>query len=270
MKLIIFGDVVGKLGREGVKRMLPLWQEKLSPDVVIANVENIAHGKGIGVSQLDELKLAGVNIFTGGNHSFTGKNAAQILNDETVPIVRPANAAEGLPGRGVLIYSLSSGKTESETDDKLLVINLIGQVGMRQNYDSPFHEIDRILEKFGNETPYKIVDWHAEATSEKEVMGWYLDGKVSAVVGTHTHVPTADARVLPKGTGYISDIGMVGPHDSIIGVEIEPAFKRFKEQLPSPMEVAEEGPIEVNAVFLELDGAGRTLKIEHLRQVVSS
>jgi len=243
MKLLIFGDVVGKLGREGVKRMLPIWREKFSTDVVVANIENIAHGKGIGRKQIEELKDAGVNIFTGGNHSIEGKDAARILDDETIPILRPANLSHALPGRGLLVYDVTQS-------DKLLVINLIGQVHMRQSYDSPFHAIDKMLEKHGDETPYKIVDWHADATSEKIVMGWYLDGKVSAVLGTHTHVPTADAKILPNGTAHISDIGMVGPHDSIIGVEIEPAFLRFKDQIHAPMEVVETGPIEVNAVFL--------------------
>ena len=275
--------------------MLPKWREKFSPDVVIANIENIAHGKGIGISQVNELRPptgGGVDIFTGGNHSVEGKDAGKILDDETIPILRPANMSPNVPGRGVLVYTLGSHfpprsrltlkGSDASHDSKnarqevsLLVINLIGQVNMRHNYDSPFHAIDKILAEWGDKTSYKILDWHADATSEKEVMGWYLDGKVSAVFGTHTHVPTADAKILPKGTAYISDIGMVGPHHSIIGVEVEPAFKRFRDQIQSPMEVVESGPIEVNAIYLELENKlaarsefRRAVDIRHLREII--
>lgn len=263
MKLLIFGDVVGKLGRAGVKLTLPKWREKFAPDVVIANVENIAHGKGIGVSQIKELRDAGVDIFTGGNHSIEGKDAGKILSDETIPILRPANMSPNLPGRGAILFDVK------QKSAKLLVINLIGQVHMRQNFDSPFHEIDKILAEYENKTPYKIIDWHAEATSEKVVMGHYLDGRVSAVFGTHTHVPTADAKILPHGTAYISDIGMVGPLNSIIGVEVEPAFKRFRDQIHAPMDVVEAGPIEVNAILVDLGDNGLAVDIRHLREIVS-
>lgn len=272
MKLLIFGDVVGKLGRAGVKHMLPIWREKFSPDVVIANAENILHGKGIGPSQLQELRDAGVDVFTGGNHSVEGKDVEKILNDENYPITRPANMRADLPGRGALLYS-------NETKNvKLLVINLIGQVFMHQEYSSPFGAIDKILAEHENKTPYKILDWHADATSEKSVMGWYLDGKVSAVLGTHTHVPTADAKILPKGTAYISDIGMVGAYNSIIGVEIEPSIERFTKQIKNTKSPVDAGPIEVNAIYLELsDGApaytkvsaGKAVDIRHLREIVT-
>src|SRR3989344_970381 len=235
MKLLIYGDVVGKLGRAGVKATLPLWKKEFSPDVVIANVENIAHGKGIGQKQILELRDAGVEIFTGGNHSVEGKDASKILADETMPITRPANMSSALPGRGMLMYQ------KAGLEKPLLVINLIGQVSMKQAYDSPFHAVDHILETEKEKTPYVIVDWHAEATSEKVVMGWYLDGNVSLVFGTHTHVPTADAKILPQGTAHISDIGMVGPHHSIIGVAIEPSLPRFRDQKIVPLDVVEKG-----------------------------
>ena len=196
MTLLIFGDVFGKLGREGVKRILPKWREKFSPDVVTANVENIAHGKGIGIKQISELRDAGVDIFTGGNHSLEGKDFAQVLDDETLPLLRPANIPDA-PGRGALLGNVKPQNT------KLLVINLIGRVFMKQEYGNPFRTVDNILEEHENITPFKILDWHADATSEKTVMGWYLDGKVSAVFGTHSHVPTADAKILPQGTAYI-------------------------------------------------------------------
>src|SRR3989338_1302295 len=334
MKLLIYGDVVGKLGREGVKHTLSFWREKYSPDVVIANVENIMHGKGIGPAQIRELRDAGVNIFTGGNHSVEGKDVEKILNDETIAITRPANMREDLPGRGAVLYQIRNQKSdspagragirnegrvslESETaeskaeflqvfprprrggtrlsnspageyagleksaaETKLLVINLIGQVFMHQEYASPFIAIDKILEEYKGKTPFIILDWHADATSEKTIMGRYLDGKVSAVFGTHTHVPTADAKILPKGTAYISDIGMVGPYESIIGVEIEPSIERFVKNIKTPKNPVETGPIEVNAILLELsDGiskpasakatAGKAVDIRHLREIVT-
>ncbi|KKQ46600.1 hypothetical protein A3B05_00310 [Candidatus Giovannonibacteria bacterium RIFCSPLOWO2_01_FULL_43_160] len=275
MKLLIFGDVFGKLGRAGVKTILPKWREKFSPDVVIANIENIAHGKGIGIKQINELREAGVNIFTGGNHSLEGKDFEKVLNDETVPVLRPANIPNA-PGRGAEIFQVKQ--------NKLLVINLIGQVFMKQQYDSPFDAVDKILKEYGRATLFKILDWHADATSEKTVMGWYLDGKVSLVYGTHSHVPTADAKILPNGTAYISDIGMTGPLNSVIGVEIEPSFLRFsakggsafggKNNVKTKINPVESGPIEINAIFVEISEkppeAGKAVDIRHLREIVST
>ena len=241
--------------------MLPKWREKFSPDVVIANVENIAHGKGIGIKQILELKDVGMDIFTGGNHSLEGKNFAEVLNDETLPILRPANMPDA-PGRGVLVWDVKP------KNKKLLVINLIGRVFMKQEYGNPFRTVDNILEEYKNITPFKILDWHADATSEKTVMGWYLDGNVSAVFGTHSHVPTADAKILPRGTAYISDVGMTGPLNSIIGVEIEPAFSRFRDGQKTSLNPVESGPIEINAIFLELNEAGQAVDIKHLREIL--
>lgn len=250
--------------------MLPVWREKFSPDVVIANIENVAHGKGIGIKQIDELKEASVNIFTGGNHSLKGKDFEKVLNDETIPILRPANipaspaGGPNAPGRGALIYEVKT------TGEKLLVINLIGQVFMKGENDNPFHTADKILDEYDNSTPFKILDWHADATSEKTVMGWYLDGKVSLVYGTHSHVPTADAKILPNGTAYISDIGMTGPLNSVIGVEIEPSFLRFKNKEKTNKNPVESGPIEVNAIFVEINSNGIAVDIRHLREIVST
>ena len=253
---------MGKLGRAGVKLTLPDWKKEFVPDAVIANVENVAHGKCIGVAQIMELKSAGVEIFTGGNHSVEGKNATSILADETIFITRPANMSPSLPGKGVVVFK------KNDLSNPLLVINLVGQVNMRQNYDSPFHAVDKILETYSELTPYKIVDWHADATSEKSIMGWYLDGKISAVFGTHTHVPTADAKILPQGTAYISDIGMVGPMDSIIGVDVPKSIIRFKDQVPAPMDVVENGPIEINAVLIDIGTDGKAVDIKHLRKIL--
>ena len=262
MKLLIYGDVVGKLGRAGVKLTIDAWKKKYRIDVVIANVENVAHGKGIGRSQIAELASAGVEIFTGGNHSIAGKDAEGILNDETIHITRPLNMLPDTPGKGVLIFK------KPLLPHSLLIINLIGQTHMKQHYNSPFYAVDEALAEYAATTPWKIVDWHAEATSEKEIMGWYLDGKVSAVFGTHTHTPTADARILPHGTGYISDVGMVGPHDSIIGVDVPSALVRFKQQVARQMQVVEDGPIEINAIVVEIDKNGRAVDIRHLRQII--
>lgn len=262
MKLLFYGDVVGKLGRAGVKLTLPEWKKEFAPDVIIANIENVAHGLGIGEKQIAELRKAGVDIFTGGNHSMEGKNAEKIFADETIPIARPANMDPDLPGKGIVLF-----KNDALTYP-LLVINLIGQAHMKQSYDSPFHAVDRILEEYQNTTPFIIVDWHADVTSEKTVMGRYLDGKVSGVFGTHTHVPTADAKILPRGTAYISDIGMVGPADSIIGVDIATSIIRFKKQIHAPMNVVEEGPIEVGAILAELGDDGRAVDIRQLRKIL--
>jgi len=263
VKLLIYGDVVGKLGRAGVKLTIDEWKQKHGIDIVVANIENIAHGKGIGRSQIAELASAGVEIFTGGNHSIEGKDADIILNDETIPITRPLNMLPQTPGRGFLMFE------KPTLPHPLLVINLMGQVNMKQHHNSPFYAADSALAEYGEATPWKIVDWHAEATSEKEIMGRYLDGKVSVVFGTHTHIPTADAQILPSGTGYISDIGMVGPYHSIIGVDVPSALVRFKQQVTHPpLHVVETGPIEVNAIVVELDNTGRAVDIRHLRTII--
>ena len=264
MKLLIYGDVVGKLGRAGVKLTLPEWKKEFSPDVVIANIENIAHGKGIGKAQIDELAAAGVDVFTGGNHSVDGKDADKILNDETIAILRPINMAREIPGRGFLLYD------KKNLGAPLLVMNAVGQVNMKQHFDSPFYALDYLLNEQDSKTVYKILDWHAEATSEKEIMGWYLDGRVSLVFGTPTHIPSAGARIFPDGTGYISDIGMVGPHNSLIGVDVPSSIDRFKLQVARAMDVVENGPIEVNAIFVELESDGKTVDIRHLRKIIGN
>lgn len=263
MKILFFGDVFGRPGREALAKIIPEWRAKYSPDVVIANSENISHGAGISEKAIREIREAGVNIMTGGNHSLEGKNAAQLLNDTSLPLLRPENFVAGSPGRGFGYFD-AGGK-------KLLVINLIGQAHMRQHYDSPWTAVDRILKENegGENAKHIIVDWHVDVTAEKMAMGWYLDGKVSAVLGTHAHTPTADERILPKGTAFISDVGMVGPHYSIIGQEIEANLQRYRTNLPTKVDVAEAPPYEINAVFLELnDDGGKAVKIQRLRDIL--
>lgn len=263
MKILFFGDVFGRPGREALTKIIPEWRTKYSPDVVIANAENISHGAGISEKSLNEIREAGVDIMTGGNHSLEGKNAAELLNDPTLAILRPENLVAGSPGRGFGYFDVN-GK-------KLLVINLIGQAHMRQHYDSPWTAVDRILKENegGENTKYIIVDWHVDVTAEKMAMGWYLDGTVSAVLGTHSHTPTADERILPKGTAFISDVGMSGPHYSIIGQEIEANLQRYRTNSPTKVDVASAPPYEINAVLLGLDSnTGKASKIQRLREIL--
>jgi 2',3'-cyclic-nucleotide 2'-phosphodiesterase len=260
MKILYFADTVGKLGRAGIVHQLPLWHKQFMPDVVVINGENLAHGMGIGRLQIQEMREAGVDIFTGGNHVFEGKDALEILADLTVPIIRPANASVELPGRGYIIKETSAGS--------IAVINLIGQTTGKYHYDSPFTALENILQELSGKVQHILVDWHAEFTSEKSVMGWFGDGKVSAVVGSHTHVPTADAKILPQGTAYISDVGMTGPYNSVISFDPEASIKKFTKQIPIKPRLVQEGPIEINAVFIETDSeTGKAIHIQHLQNI---
>lgn len=251
MKILFFGDIVGKPGREAIKKILPRLKEKYEPDLVFANGENLSHGKGISESSLSEMKKAGIDWLTSGNHVFARKGAIEILEDKKWPVLRPANWGENISGRGWEIIELRS--------KKILLINLIGRVFMNQQFDDPFACVNRILEEYSlekrdgcDQVSAIIVDWHAEATSEKMALGWHLDGRVSGVLGTHTHIGTDDARVLPQGTAYISDIGMVGVNDSVLGVDKNIIVRRFLTQMPYRMDLAE-GSVLVNAVCVTLD-----------------
>ncbi|OGY15738.1 MAG: hypothetical protein A3I52_01620 [Candidatus Blackburnbacteria bacterium RIFCSPLOWO2_02_FULL_40_10] len=284
MRILFFGDIFGKPGREALKFIIPQWKKEYEPDVIIANGENMSHGAGISESAIKELMSAGVQIITGGNHTLEGKNASNLLNDASLPLLRPANMSSELPGRGFGFYRIGNnpldpargrelGIMDGPENANLLVINLIGQVHMRYQYDSPFKAIDEILQgptlKSERSGLVKIVDWHADASSEKIALGWYLDGRVSAVLGTHSHTPTADERILPKGTSFVSDIGMIGPHNSIIGQEISANLERFIKQIPKKVEVAPAPPYEINAVFLETDEkTGKTIKIQRIRKII--
>lgn len=267
MKILFFGDIVGQPGRQAIKKILPQLKKNYEPDLIIGNGENLAHGKGISQDSLKEIMEAGVDWFTSGNHVFVKKGAVEILEDKNWPILRPANWSAKAPGRGYEVIQLRS--------KKILLVNLIGRVFMAQQFDDPFACISQILEDYSiNKEPGKeqvsaiVVDWHAEATSEKVVMGWHLDGKVSAVLGTHTHVGTDDAVILPQGTAYISDIGMVGVQVSVLGVDKEIILKRFLMQMPYQMELAQ-GPVLVNAVLITLDDkTGLAQNIEKIKEIV--
>lgn len=250
------GDVHGRPGRRAVARRVPVLRKQLAVDFVVANAENSAGGVGLTPKTAAELFEAGVDVLTGGNHTWAKREAYELL-DSDPRLVRPANYPPGVPGHGSTV--IRKGGLA------LAVLNLQGRVFM-EPLDDPFRvaraEVDRLREV----TPFVLVDFHAEATSEKQAMGYYLDGRVTAVVGTHTHVQTADERVLPGGTAYITDVGMTGPRDGVIGVDREAILQRFLTQLPVRFEVAS-GAVQFNAVLVEADGAGRATSIRRIHEV---
>lgn len=258
MKVLFIADIVGQPGRDVVARMVPHLRNEEQLDLVIANGENAAGGMGITPRVARDLYQLGVDVISLGNHTWNKKEVMDIIDEG--PIVRPANYAPGVPGRGALLFSTPKGATVG-------VINLIGRVFMVP-VDCPFRAVDKILEELKKETKIIIVDMHAEATSEKIAMGWYLDGKVSAVIGTHTHVQTADEKVLPEGTGYITDAGMTGPHDSVIGIKKEIILQRFLLQMPIRFDVAS-GDVHFEGVVVEIDeNSGRTTGIKRIQMKI--
>lgn len=259
MVILFFGDIIGSPGRKALAKILPSWRKTHAPDAVIANGENLAHGKGVTEKAFREIIAAGVDAVTSGNHIWAHKEAVALLEDPATRLIRPFNFPPGLPGRGFLEFQAGA--------KKLLLINLIGRVFMHSHYDDPFRAADEILTEYPMDgSRVIVVDWHADATSEKVALGWYVDGRVSAVLGTHTHVPTADAKILPKGTAFVSDVGMVGPEHSVIGLEREAIVRGFLTQMRVRADVAQ-GPVEVNAVLVELsDETGLAKKIIRLRE----
>lgn len=261
MKIIFIADIVGKIGRQAVARVLPEWKQKYNPDLVIANVENIAHGVGVTESTLEEVRAAGVDFFTTGNHWADKSDGLALFSRKDVPIIRPANWPGNVPGVGYKVIEVGS--------TKVAIINLQGQVFMRQNCVSPFFTLDALLKEIGSKVKIKIVDFQAEATSEKKALGHYADGRVSAFLGSHTHVATADELILSQGTAYITDAGMCGAVDSVIGDAKETRIPTFLDQLPRPHEIPESGASMVNGVLLEINkSSGKAESIERLNQVV--
>ena len=246
MKILFIGDIVGNPGRRVVTEYLKQVNKtpENSYDFIVANAENAAGGKGLTFDIVDQLLAAGVSAITTGNHVWAQKEIFDFV-DTTPQLIRPANYPADVPGRGFTIVDSADGKT------KLGVINLAGQIFMNR-YTNPFHELNSILPEIKAITPYVLLDFHAEATSEKMAMGWHADGKVSAVFGTHTHVQTADERVLPQGTAYISDVGMTGPYDSVIGSRIEQVLDSFLTLMPARYGVAKDN-VRLNAVHVELN-----------------
>ena len=253
MKLLFVGDVVGSPGRQVLEAVLPAIREEHSPDWVVVNGENSAGGLGVTAKTARAFFDMGADAITLGNHAYRHRDVYPYL-DEEPRIVRPANYVKGNPGRGHTVVEKDGAR--------LGVVNLSGTVFMRAAR-SPFTEIDSILEELDGRADHVLVDFHAEATSEKVAMGWHLDGRVMACVGTHTHVPTADARVLPGGTAYVSDVGMTGSRDSVIGVRREQALESFRTQMPIRFDTADENPW-VNAVLIEGRPDGLAASIEQL------
>jgi metallophosphoesterase (TIGR00282 family) len=256
VKVLAIGDVIGRPGRLALARFIPRVRKEYGVDIVIANGENSAGGIGITPSGLEELRATGVDVVTSGNHVWRHRDIVPYLEDVHYPIVRPLNYPPAAPGKGSCVYG------------GLLVVNLIGRTFM-SSYDCPFRAMDALLESVPDDVRAVLVDFHAEATSEKLALGRYLDGRVAAVVGTHTHVGTIDASVLPGGTAYVTDIGMAGPVESVIGDEYEGVIRRFLTMIPERIEVAKRGPVGVDAVLVEIDDAtGLATAIERLREVV--
>jgi hypothetical protein len=257
MKILFIGDIVGSPGREAVKKILPKLKEEHSLDFIIANAENASGGSGITLKVSEELFSSGVDVLTSGDHIWKKKEIFELINQDE-RILRPLNYPSGAPGRGSNIFKTKSGK-------KIGVINICGRVFM-DSLESPFKTAMAAQEELIKETKIIIVDVHAEATSEKVALGWYLDGKVSAVLGTHTHIQTADEKILPMGTAYITDVGMAGPYDSVIGRKVDDVLTRFLTSIPVRFEVAE-GNIQLHGVVLDIDDAnGRAKSILRLQE----
>jgi len=256
MRILFIGDVVGKPGRRAVATLVPRLREERNIDFVIANGENSAHGAGLTASTVDALLTSGVEIITSGDHVWDQKEIYEIINHEP-RLLRPLNFPLSAPGKGSTVV-------QRDGLPSVGVINLIGRVFM-PNTDCPFRAAEAEVARMRQQTNIIIVDLHAEATSEKIAMGRFLDGKVSAVIGTHTHVATADEQILPKGTAYISDAGMCGPHDSVLGRDVAAVLQRFLTQMPQKMEVAE-GNVILCGVIVEVDeNSGRASSIERIR-----
>jgi hypothetical protein len=254
-RLLFIGDIVGKPGRELIRRGLPALVAHHEVDLVIANVENAAAGFGITPDLADDLLAAGINVMTGGNHTWDKKEILPYFAEQP-RLLRPANLPAGAPGRGRFVAKAKNGVTVG-------VINVMGRVFMTA-IDDPFRVVLDEIAAVRQEARLIFVDFHAEATSEKVAMGWHLDGRATVVVGTHTHVQTADERVLPQGTAYITDAGMTGPHDSVIGVERAVVIQRFLTALPQRFETATENP-RLNGVLVTADEAtGRAASIARI------
>jgi metallophosphoesterase (TIGR00282 family) len=259
MNILFIGDIVGRPGRTALRQALPGLVERCQPGLVIANGENAAAGFGITSAVAEQIFAAGVDVVTTGNHVWNKKEAEQLLAQHD-RVLRPANYPPQAPGRGAGIFQSRGGLP-------IAVLNLSGRVFM-DCIDCPFREAEKQIAELRPRTPLIVVDMHGEATSEKRAMGWMLAGRVSAVIGTHTHVQTADAQVLPGGTAYITDVGMVGPRDSVLGVEAGIVIERFKRKTPAKFELAR-GPVVIGAVVVDIDEeSGCARSIELLREVV--
>ena len=256
MKILFIGDIIGEAGRKIIAKKLETVVDEYRINLVIANGENAAGGFGITPKIADELLDAGINVITSGNHIWDKKEIVPYLEKER-RLLRPANYPDGVPGHG-------SFTAYTNTRDKVVVLNLTGRVFMG-NFDCPFRLFDREIKRLKAESDIILVDFHAEATSEKIAFGWYADGKVSAIIGTHTHVQTADEQILPKGTAYITDVGMTGPSHSVIGIEKDMVIEKYLTLMPKRFEVAKGRPVLSAAVIEINEEDGKALSIERLQ-----
>ncbi|MFQ3610516.1 MAG: TIGR00282 family metallophosphoesterase [Fimbriimonadales bacterium] len=253
MRILFLGDIVGRPGRTSVAKILPLWRERYAPDLILANAENAAGGNGLTPDIANDLFALGIHGFTMGNHVWDKREIYPMLDNDD-RIARPANYSPLAPGKGLIYFEV--------LDKRLAVISLAGRVFM-EHADCPFRTFDALRETI--ETPFVLVDFHAETTAEKSNFALYVDGRASAVVGTHTHIQTADERILPKGTAYITDVGMCGVFNSSIGMDPAPSLHRFLTGMPARFEVAK-GAAVVCAVLIDLErSTGRALSIERLQ-----
>ena len=254
MKILAVGDIVGENGLNKLKEILPNLKQRERIDFVIVNGENVAGGMGITSKDFKQILFAGADVVTLGNHTWSKKDVFNIIDDER--ILRPANYPKDVVGNGYNIYNYKN--------KKIAVINLIGRTNMGVLSENPFLEADNIIEKIKDKADYIMIDFHAEATAEKIALANYLDGKVNIIFGTHTHVQTADEMILPKGTGYITDIGMTGPINSVIGMDKKASIKRFVTTLPEKYKIAD-GESKFNSCLFELDDeTGRIEKITRI------
>lgn len=264
MRILFLGDIVARLGRKTTGKVLPRLLKTAKIALVFANAENIAHGKGATKATIEEVRGYGVEYFTSGNHIWWQRNFPEELDDPGLPVIRPANYADDISGRGYAI--IDTGK-----HGKVLLINLLGRTLINQPTTCPFRTVDGILAE-NNKLKFSaiIVDMHAEMTSEKVALGWYLDGRVSAVLGTHTHIPSNDAWMMPKGTAYVTDIGMVGARHSVLGVKPEIIIQHLKYPMPRKFEWVEEGPAVFNSVLLDIDRkTGKAKSIKRIDKTVN-
>lgn len=255
MRILFFGDIVGSPGRTAIQENMARIKDKYHPNFVIANGENAASGRGINEKITKELFGLGIQVITMGNHTWDQRDIFDFI-DKYPNLIRPANFPDG-PGKGYTIIKFNTYK--------IAIINLQGRTFLPP-IDCPFTKVNKLIDEIKSITPNIIVDFHAEATSEKQAMGWFLDGRVTAVVGTHTHVQTSDQRILPNGTAYITDIGMCGPYDGILGMRKEEVLQKFITALPQRFEVDKDGRWQINAVIIDIDmETGKAKKIEKIR-----
>lgn len=258
LNILFIGEVNGKIGRRAVQEILPGLKKELKTDLVILNADNLAHGNGVSETTIKDMLAAGVDAFTGGDHCF-GNTGSLNIYDSDLPLLRPANYSKNAPGKGFTIIELKNGS-------KILLISLVGQVFMSMDHDNPFIKVDEILSNLANNNLSAIiVDIHAEATSEKIALAHYLDGRASAILGTHTHVMTADARISDLKTALITDVGMTGLADGVIGVDKEGIIKTFLTQIKTPHVIPENGHAIFNAVLLAIDS--KTAKAKSIKPI---